>query len=206
MSILYARIVPVLGCQHSAAVHLFIPKDSASMRDVLSRCLVAIALTLTACQGSQATYEEFSSESGNFTIDAPETLEETQQSVQTPVGPIDIHTFTTESENSAYVVAYSDYPSEIMEQTDPETLLNSSRDGAINNLGGTLVSEEDIDLDGNPGRSLVIDTAAGTEEAATINSRIYLVDNRLYQVLVVVPEGEEKVIDSTAFLESFELN
>lgn len=180
-------------------------KRALNMKHALGRLLVLSALVVTACQGNQAAYEEFSSETGNFSISTPEALEETQQSVQTPVGPIDIHTFTAESENSAYVVAYSDYPSEIVDQTNPDELLNSSRDGAITNLGGTLVSEEEIDLEGNPGRSLVIDTAAGTEEAATINSRIYLVDNRLYQILVVVPEGEG-VVDSETFLESFELN
>ena len=176
------------------------------MKQSLGRGLILGVLLCAACQGNQTAYEEFSSETGNFSIDTPGTLEETQQSVETPVGPINIHTFTAESNESAYVVAYSDYPNEIVEQTDPEMLLDSSRDGAVSNLGGTLVEEETIELEGNPGRSLIIDTAAGTEEAATINSRIFLVDNRLYQILVVVPEAVEGEIDSETFLDSFELN
>jgi hypothetical protein len=103
------------------------------------------------------------------------------------------------------VVAYSDYPAEIIEQTDPQALLDSSRDGAVNNLGGTLVSEEVIDLAGNPGRSLVISANANQEQTATINSRIYLVENRLYQVLVVSPEGTESLEESLSFLDSFDL-
>jgi hypothetical protein len=175
------------------------------MKQTICRFLLVGALLVTACNAKTVTLEEFSSEAGKFSISTPAVMEETQQSVQTPVGPINIHTFTAESDNAAYVVAYSDYPPEIVAQTDPTMLLDSSRDGALNNLGGTLVSEEVIDLEGNPGRSLVIDTATETGDKATINSRIYLVENRLYQVLVVTPEGKEGKVDSASFLESFDL-
>jgi hypothetical protein len=175
------------------------------MKKTILRFLLMGTLLVSACNAKTVTLEEFSSEAGNFSISTPKTMEETQQSVQTPVGPINIYTFTAESNDSAYVVAYSDYPPEIVAQSDPEMLLDSSRDGALNNLGGTLVSEEVIDLDGNPGRSLVIDTATETGDKATINSRIYLVNNRLYQILVVTPESKAEKVDSAAFLESFSL-
>ncbi len=175
------------------------------MKNRLSQCLLVGFLVLTACNQAPPPPEMFTSDSGQFEIAAPAPFEETQQSVETPVGPVEIYTFTAETENTAYVVAYSDYPTEIIEQTDPQALLDSSRDGAVNNLGGTLISEEVIDLEGNPGRSLVISANANQEQAATINSRIYLVDNRLYQVLVVSPEGADTVEDSTTFLESFDL-
>ncbi|MDB9524500.1 hypothetical protein PN498_00745 [Oscillatoria sp. CS-180] len=164
------------------------------------------ALLVTACNQDQAITEDFSSEAGQFSISTPAPLEETQQSVDTPVGPIEIYTFTAEQDDAAYVVAYSDYPPEIVEQTDPDQLLDSSRDGAINNLGGTLVSEEAIDLEGNPGRSLVISTDVNAGEPAVIDSRIYLVENRLYQILVVMPEDDNDDAASTNFLESFSLN
>lgn len=159
---------------------------------------------LAACGSAQVTTESFVSEAGQFTIETPAPFEETQQSVETPVGPVEIRTFTAETEETAYVVAYSDYPPEMVNQTAPEELLDSSRDGAVNNLGGTLVSEEVIDLQGNPGRSLVINTE-GQNQAATINSRIYLVDNRLYQILVVTPQGGEAAAAADQFLNSFDL-
>lgn len=172
----------------------------------LSQWLLVGALMLTACNSDNPPAPEtFASETGEFSIAAPAAFEETQQSVETPVGPVDIYTFTAETDDTAYVVAYSDYPTEIIEQTDPQVLLDSSRDGAVTNLGGTLVSEEVIDLEGNPGRSLVINATANEDQAATINSRIYLVDNRLYQVLVVAPEGESTPEASETFLDSFDL-
>lgn len=175
------------------------------MKYRLSQWLLIGALMLAACNGEQPAVEAFASEAGQFTIAAPAPFEETQQSVETPVGPVEIHTFTAEAEDTAYVVAYSDYPPEIVNQTDPQVLLDSSRDGAVNNLGGTLISEEVIDLEGNPGRSLVISATANQDQTATINSRIYLVDNRLYQVLVVAPEGTSTPEASETFLDSFDL-
>ncbi|MBE7385347.1 MAG: hypothetical protein F6J95_028600 [Leptolyngbya sp. SIO1E4] len=175
------------------------------MKQAICRLLLMSTLLVSACNANTLTFEEFASEAGQFSIAAPSPMEETQQSVPTPVGPIDIYTFTAEEENSAYVVAYSDYPAEVVEQSDPESLLDSSRDGALGNLNGTLLSEDPIDIDGNPGRSLVIDAITETGEAATINSRIYLVNNRLYQILVVMPKGQEATADAATFLESFTL-
>ncbi|MEO0987458.1 MAG: hypothetical protein AAFY20_18195 [Cyanobacteria bacterium J06639_14] len=175
------------------------------MKRAICRLLLISTLLVTACSGSKVSLEDFSSEAGQFSISVPGAFQETQESVETPVGPINIHTFTAEAQNSAYVVAYSDYPTEIVEQSDPQMLLDSSRDGALGNLNGTIVSEEAIALDGNPGRSLVIDTVDPTGDEATIKSRIYLVNNRLYQILVVSPKDQAQEAKFDAFLESFTL-
>ena len=175
------------------------------MKRQLSVWVLIAAIFLTACQSGSVTGEVFTSEAGEFSIATPAPLEETQQSVETPAGPVEIYTFTAEAEETAYVVAYSDYPTAMVNEVDPQELLDSSRDGAVANLGGTLENEEVIDLNGNPGRSLVISTSANQAQSATINSRIYLVDNRLYQILVVTPAGADATESSAAFLDSFNL-
>lgn len=174
------------------------------MKQAISHLLLIGTLLIAAC-GGRTAFEDFSSEAGQFSIAVPTTFQETEQSVETPVGPINIHTFTTEDENSAYVVAYSDYPVEIVQQSDPQMLLDSSRDGALTNLNGTIVSEEPIDLNGNPGRSLIIGATNPGGDKAVINSRMYLVGNRLYQLLVVTPEGQASDRGVNTFLESFTL-
>lgn len=173
------------------------------MRKPFFRPFLFSLLLVAACNTAAPELEEFASEGGNFTIQTPITLAEDSQSVDTAVGPIEIHTFTAEDRNAAYVVAYSDYPAEMVDQTDPDTLLNGSRDGAVENVGGTLISEDTIDLNGNPGRALVIDAETGDGEEATVNANLYLFENRLYQVLVVVPKGEEDKVDVEGFLSSF---
>ncbi len=173
------------------------------MRKPFFRPLLLSLFLVAACNTAPPTLEEFASEDGSFTVQTPITLDKDSQSVDTAVGPIEIHTFTAEDRNAAYVVAYSDYPAEMVAQTDPETLLSGSRDGAVQNVGGTLVSEDTIDLNGNPGRDLVIDAKTDTGEEATVNARLYLFENRLYQILVVVPKGEEDGVDVDGFLDSF---
>jgi hypothetical protein len=163
------------------------------------------ATTEADTAAEDAKVETFTSETGGFTIDSPLDLIEASQSVPTAAGDIDIYTYTAENDNAAYVVAYSDYPAEIVEQTDPAMILDGGRDGAVGNVGGTLVSEDQIELDGNPGRSLVIDAETDDGQAATINARIYLVENRLYQALVVVPKDGEDKVDIQGFLDSFTL-
>ncbi|NJN20574.1 MAG: hypothetical protein HC812_04440 [Leptolyngbya sp. RL_3_1] len=162
-------------------------------------------LLVAACNTAAPQLEEFASEAGNFTIQTPIALTENRQSVETAVGPIEIHTFTAEDRNAAYVVAYSDYPAEMVAQTDPDTLLSGSRDGAVQNVGGTLISEDTIDLNGNPGLALVIDAQTETGEEATVNAHLYLFENRLYQVLVVVPKDEADKVDVEGFLGSFQV-
>lgn len=175
------------------------------------RAFLLSAVLVTACNTAtptveEPTLEEYASEAGGFTISTPLTLDESSQSVDTQAGPIDIYTFTAEDNQAAYIVAYSDYPEALVTQSEPDIILDGSRDGAVGNVGGTLINETRIDLQGNPGRALVIDTTTDDGQDATVNARIYLVDNRLYQVLVVVPKGDEDEVDADGFLDSFSLS
>jgi hypothetical protein len=175
------------------------------MRKPFFRPFLLSLLLVAACNTAAPKIEEFTSEAGDFTIQAPIALTENSQSVETAVGPVEIHTFTAEDRNAAYVVAYSDYPAEMVSQSDPDALLSGSRDGAVQNVGGTLISEDKIEMDGNPGLELVIDAQTETGEEATVNARLFLFENRLYQVLVVVPKGEAESVDVDGFFESFKV-
>jgi len=173
----------------------------------LSHCLVVGTLLLAACNSApQTDFQEFSSEAGGFSISTPAIFEENQQSLNTPAGPIDVYTFTVEENNADYIVAYSDYPSEMVEATDPEAMLDGNRDGALRNLQGEVLSEETVSIDGNPGRSLTIDAFNAEGEPSIIDFRIFLVDNRLYQIIVVSPKDQETPSNADQFLESFALN
>lgn len=164
--------------------------------------LAMIVLVSIACKASAP--EEFSDQNGKFSVMTPVSLKETVQAVDTAVGSVDIHLFIGEKGNSAYMVGYSDYPAEIIEQSDPAAMLDGARDGAVSNISGTLISETAITLDGNPGRELVI-TAKVDDSDADVKARIYMVGNRLYQVLVIGVKGEVTPEDADAFLQSFKL-
>jgi len=102
-------------------------------------------------------------------------------------------------------VGYSDYPEEMVKESDPEKILDGSRDGAVRNANGKLVLENKISLDGNPGRELVIDAKGKGGQDATMKARVFLVKNRLYQVMVVAPKGQVSGAEIDDFLKSFKL-
>ena len=172
-------------------------------RLVFLALILAIILSVGACTSNAK--QEFTSETGKFSVTVPTEPKEETESVDTRLGKIDIHMFTTEDGNTAYMIGYSDYPEDIIKQNDPQKLLDGGRDGAVSNVNGKLDSELKIDLDGNPGRALVISAKAGNDQDATIKARIYLVGNRLYQVMMVAPKGEVSSSEMDEFLKSFKL-
>jgi hypothetical protein len=159
--------------------------------------------TLTACN---VRPKEFTSQAGSFSVMTPAPLTENIQNADLPqVGTIAIHMFTGTQGSKAYFVSYADFPEEFVGRADTERLLDGSRQGQVSNINGRLVMESKISLSGNPGRDLVIDAKASNGQDATIKSRIYLVRNRLYQVMVVAPKGQVSNDEMMKYLESFKL-
>ncbi len=162
------------------------------------------AALLTACNSSRAP-QEFKSEAGAFSVTTPVGLRAATQSVDTQAGKLEIHTFFGQQGATGYMVGYVDYPQEVVQQGDPAKILDGSRDGAVSNVNGKLVIETKVTLDGHPGRELVIDAKARNGEDGTVRARVFLVNNRLYQVMIVAPKGRVSSSAMNDFLQSFKL-
>ena len=163
-----------------------------------------IAMLLSACGGNQP--QAYVSEEGGFQIMTPLPLEESTQSVDSELGPIEVHFFMAELSNRAYMVGYSDYPEDFIAQSDPQVLLDGARDGAVGNINGKLVSEFKISLaDQYPGRELVVTALLDEDTEGTLKGRMYLVNNRLYQIMVVAPSGDMSTQAMDDFINSFTL-
>ncbi len=166
-------------------------------------CLLIVALTLSACGGSKPT--EFSSEAGGFSIMTPITLEEQTQPVDTAAGQIEMHLFMGDQGNTGYVIAYADYPPEIIAESDSQTLLEGVRDGAIGNVNGALVSEQAISINGYPGIEIVANVTNDGGEEGVLKAHVYIVNNRLYQVMIITQQGDTDTAEMDEFLQSFKL-
>ncbi|MDW8365330.1 MAG: hypothetical protein RMK49_05760 [Abditibacteriales bacterium] len=150
------------------------------------------------------SWKEFRSPAGRFSVRLPGAPKEDKQAIDTAAGKIDMFLFTYEVSNDvAYLIIYSDYPEDLIVNADKTKMLDGARDGAVKNVKGTLRSEKNISLSGWLGREIVIDTP--DDPASTIKSRMYLVKNRLYQVMAVMPKGKETSKDVDKFLDSFKL-
>lgn len=174
-------------------------------RHVKFLCFLVAAILLTACN-SVSKPKEFTSKAGGFSVAVPVTLTEAVETIDARSGKIDFHMFKGSQGNTFYIVAYADYPPNLIQQSDPEKILDGSRDGAVGNINGKLVIETRISLDGNPGRELVIDAKAEKGRDVTVKARVFLVKYRLYEALVTAPKGEVSGAEMDDFLRSFKLS
>lgn len=151
-----------------------------------------------------ANWQVFKSEAGNFTVQAPSNREFTETTQKVDLADVHIYESFIEAEGS-FAIFYLDLPTEMAaEPGDSQGLLNSTRDGWLSIIQGTLIEQRAVSLGDHPGGEAVI--------AANINDlpvkykiRYYLVQNRYYQIMVGIPEDRAFPVDTDAFLQSFAL-
>jgi len=134
----------------------------------------------------------------------PGTPTKEKQTKNTQWGPIDLYFFIVEREDVVYTVSYVDYPQSFVQQIDPEIILDNARNAGVSNAQGTLLSEHTISLEEYPGRELRIKYPTPGREI-TIHNRIFLVDNRFYQIMLTTPKEESFSEDIGKFFDSFVL-
>jgi serine/threonine-protein kinase len=148
-----------------------------------------------------AAWQEFSSAEGNFAVLMPGTPSYEKKSQSTALGPIDMHMFTLNLKRDAvYMVMYSDYP-EIVTRAKPVDLLDGGRNGALSNTKGKLVGEQNMSLDGFPGREIVIEVPG----KGLMKLRAFMVRQRLFQVMAVGTKEKIDHEDTAKYLTSFRL-
>jgi ABC-type glycerol-3-phosphate transport system substrate-binding protein len=164
--------------------------------------LLLVILVLAACAPT-ANWQDFTGPEGDFTVMLPGIPKDETQQVESDIGEITVNLFQLPFGNFAYVVAYSDYPMDVVQSKGAQIILDGARDGAVTNTGGTLLEEQDIEIQGYPGRQLKVKSPDGEGIA---QARMYLVGNRLYQIFVASPTADSGSPDIPKYLESFRLN
>jgi hypothetical protein len=165
-----------------------------------------VGLTQTArpVQLSQSQWQPFSDRQGGFTVLMPGTPASKKQTHNSPLGAIDIYSFTTSLDegNVTYLVTYSDFPSAVVD-LPPELLLDSIRSGFAADRKIKLLNQQDISLGSYPGKEFKLEVS----EKVAITHRAYLVKQRLYQVVAQTPveKGSTLSADIEKFLSSFKL-
>jgi hypothetical protein len=157
--------------------------------------LAAIIVAILGCQLSPPPFTEFVSEEGGFSVSMPGPPNE--KSETTSEGVLS-YTYYVETSDATYIVVYSDFRRDFVENNDPESILDTVQDGAVGNK--ELLSSEPITLDGHPGRDLKIQTSDGT----VAFTHFYLVDVRLYQ-LIASTESGTMTAEIGEFFDSFTL-
>lgn len=159
---------------------------------------------LPVVQLAQSEWQQFTDSQGGFTILMPVTPAQKKQTQESALGPLDLYSFAASLDEGSvsYVVSYNDFPREVLE-LPPEILLDSFRSGFIADRNVRLLDEKEITLGNYPGREFKLEIPG----KASVTHRVYLVKERLYQLVTEVPLDREQDLsdDTEKFLDSFQL-
>ena len=145
-------------------------------------------------QTQQTGWEEFAPEGGGFSILFPTKPVE----AITKKKNYTLHSFTSVAGRGTYVASYSDY---LQIKSEPATVLIANRDKFNKSLQATLVNSREITVDGNAGIEFTSENPA-----ATIKSQLFLVGNRLYQIVTMVFKDVDQTTYVNRFFESFKFS
>lgn len=173
-------------------------------RDVRTLLCVALAAFLLACAPSE--WRPLNVSEAGFRVLMRGQPNYMKHDLPTPAGVMTAHLYSSDRPASYYAVGYSDYPLGLVVGEDPQKVFAGVRDTWVKRIGGRLVGPESkLTLAGRyPGLEFSAEGAARGEEAF-VQARVYLVDQRLFQLIAMgrknqVPQGEVN-----RFLNSFEL-
>jgi len=142
---------------------------------ILGYGTLAMALLLSR---AESDWQEFAPPGAGCSVLMPGIPVLQEQTVPGPDGPLRISLYMLQrrGKDQALLIAYNDYPLEVLQQ-DPEDIYNAAQQAAAMNVKGRVKNQK-ISLGSIPGRQAEI-TIPGK---GLMVVRYYLAGNRLYQV------------------------
>jgi hypothetical protein len=167
--------------------------------------MLAVVLLLAAgC--SDPSWREVASPDGGFRIRMRGDPHVEQRKVETPAGTITGHWYSLDEKDSVFGVGFADYPRQVLQRTPPRKMFAGVRESWLKRIEGQLEGNAtDIKLDG---KWIGVEfSARGKLEGrdAWMRGRFYLVDNRLYQLIVFGNKETIPVSDINQFMASFKV-
>ena len=171
------------------------------------RISILIAVTMLLTTGFQqakrkndrTSWIEFSQERGAFSLMFPDKPTERFFPHNTEKGPTRSPLYEVTKDDIKYSFTYMDYPFSV-EEKERDKLLDMGAEAGITQVGGKVVSNAAISLNGYPGREV-----KGEMQGIVYRSRVYLVGQRIYFMIVWLPSSQPMSENATKFLESFKL-
>ncbi len=169
------------------------------------RCIafVVAALLLAACTRSE--WQELAISEGGFSVLMRGQARYARQQLETPAGRTYAHLYSSDRPDAFFAVGYSDYPLAHVMGSRPEEILSGVRDTWVKRMDGRLSLSSPTRLAGRyPGIEFAADGKVKGAETF-LQGRLYLVDQRLYQVIALGRKGEISQGVLNRYLASFRL-
>jgi hypothetical protein len=138
-----------------------------------------------------------------FTIQFPAEPKQQDRDVKTPAGTVSVKVYYLEPTDGkpGYFLSWSMHGDSPGPPVNLQTRLTRARAAALATTKGKLVSEKKITLSNHPGLDLLI----ATEKGNFLHTRIYAVENRLYEIFLVGRRDQVTGAQAQRFLLSFRL-
>jgi hypothetical protein len=179
--------------------------DIKSIKNIIGLAtgfIIAASIFYFIRGGKLKEFKQYRSNEGRFSISLPGKPGRELRHVNTYFGTLEFIMYQASSDKIGFIVGYVDYPQKMFEDTDIEKMLDSARDGAVQNVNGKVKDEKVLDFHGNPGRELEIKLP----NKATVRLRIILIGNRLYQTMAVSKSKSALNKNCQKFFDSFKVD
>lgn len=128
-------------------------------------------------------WKEYISKEGGFRVLLPGIPTEVSQAIESKVGsPIVAHVISLTTKTAEYAVTFTSFDRDFENMQPSKVTLDGLRDRMLIKESGKLASEENVSIEGHPGRSVVIEVVDGI-----FRDRWFLVHDRLYAVSIFTP-------------------
>jgi len=149
-------------------------------------------------------WNKLTSAEGKFTAFTPGATKKQTKMVPTAIGPIKITMYVKGTSNSAYFVAFSDYPAKLVSKVSADKLLErGSKEGLKRIPGAKILANKSYKYKGYAAR----DIRAGGKVQGTsmeLRAKYIMAANRLYQVMAIYAAGKSDS-DAKRFIKCFDL-
>ncbi|HEY5884073.1 MAG TPA: hypothetical protein VIT88_05265 [Pyrinomonadaceae bacterium] len=168
------------------------------MRHKLASAALLLSLLLTSAF-AQGEWPTFKSTEENFSISFPSEPKQERTAGRSPLGN-GHHIYSLQTNGGSFLISNSVIEDPPMKPQDIKRTLDFARDLVAMVTNGKLLTDEDISIDGFPGRLVRIQ-----KDKKIWTLRAYLVKQRMYQLMTTEPKAKEANLSVAKFFNSFKL-
>lgn len=168
--------------------------------------MLLISVMLMGCGTAKALeFTTFTNEAGGFSVDMPGEPEENSQTIPTAIGDMELKIYMVEEKEYAFAVTVTDIPAELLAIEGADVaMLENGASGAVMGVNGKNDEITDAAFGEYPGKEIKCEIDLdGTK--GIYHQKIYLVDNKLYQLAYTHAESFDNSEDEAKFFDSFKL-
>jgi len=148
--------------------------------------VLPLALAIVFGVAAQGDWIKYQSPEGRFSVSVPKEPKLSTQDTTAKTGEkLPQYLASTIDGNGVFMVGYFDY------KTDMTFSLEQARDGMVQSMNATVVTDELISLGGAPGRGLKVIAKSSDGVEFIDRAQFYDVNRRVFVLQCIFPKDEE---------------